>query len=66
MCPDMVGQILLVGERPLAVFAVKRLAIFVTLLVPLSQLDSVKHDAAIGAPESFPLFWVQMGPFVLL
>ena len=66
MCPDMVCQVFLVGEGPLAVFAVKRLPVKVPLLVSLSQLDSVEHDATVGATEGFPLFRVQVGPFVFL
>ena len=53
MCSDVMRQILLVRKWPLTIFAIKRLSVNVTLFMPLSQFDSVKHDAAVRAPEGF-------------
>ena len=50
MLLDVVRQVLLVLERPLAGLAGEGLAVAVTLLVTLPKLDRVQHDAAKGAP----------------
>ncbi len=50
MLLDVVRQVLLVLEGPVAGLAGERLAVAVTLLVTLAKLDRVQHDAAKRAP----------------